>query len=130
MPAWQAAHDKFSDAYSRAFHKRWPDQDDGAGYMVEIIAEDIFDADTASFRPASKKAIFNAFLEPLEKEDGSVDALSPDQADAALDFLIQEEMIVIDGDVISVHPRFKDVMTWPLADDGESEGQDPASAAG
>jgi hypothetical protein len=126
VTAAEVAWRKFRDAYLRPFHKRWPAHD--AGFMLDIISNDIFDPDEASFRPASKKAVFNSFLEPGENEEGSVDALSPDQADAALDFLIQEEMIVVDGEVISVHPRFKDVMTWPLAHDGAREGQDPISS--
>ena len=113
VSASEAAWKKFRDAYLRPFHKRWPDADHDPGYMLDIIADDIFDADTAAFRPASKKSVFDRFLEPLEDFDGSPDPspLSPDQAEPALTFLIQEEMIVVDGDVIAVHPRFQDVMT-------------------
>lgn len=127
VSASKTAWDKFGDAYSGPFHQRWPNHD--AGYLLDIISDDVFDADTASFRSASKKAVFDKFLEPLPDFDGSVEILSPDQADAALVFLLQEEMIVIDGDVISVHPRFQDMMTRPLAHNGAREGQDPTSAA-
>ena len=125
VSAAEAAWDKFGDAYYGPFHKRWPNHE--AGYLLDIISDDVFNAGTASFRSASKKAVFDRFLEPLSDFDGSVEILSPAQADAALAFLIQEEMIVIDGDAISVHPRFQDVMTRPLADDGAREGQDPTS---
>jgi hypothetical protein len=130
VPAGQAAWDKFGEVYYGPFHKRWPGHD--AGYMLDIIAEDIFDEDTASFRATSKKAVFDTFLEPVPDFDGSPDPSPPssDQAEPALNFLLQEEMIVIDGDAISIHPRFQDVMTRPLAHDGANEGQDPTSSAG
>ena len=64
------------------------------------------------------------FLAPFEEEDGSSVTWTPEDADAALSVLAQQEMVVIDGDLISIHPRFVGVMDDPptQADATESQG--------
>jgi len=105
--AWR----RFSDEYRGPFHKAWPDGVRGAGLMLDVVSDALFDPDTLTFPAVNKAEIFSTYLEPLEGEDESLGDLTPEGADAALRFLVDQNMVVVEGDMISIHPRFADVLT-------------------
>ena len=111
-PAWvtsTTARDRayvgFRAVYHRPFLEQWPDQDT-ADEMLEIVSDAILDLDTLRFRAVDKAAVLPTFVEPHEAEDGSLVTRTSEDADAALSFLVEQSMVVVDGDVISIHPRF------------------------
>jgi hypothetical protein len=98
---------RFSKAYCGPFHDRFPDDPGGVVYLLEMAADRIFDCRTSSFRTASKGALFETFLKVIDDDDGlGRIAFTPEEAEAALNFLVEQEMVVVDGDAVSVHPRF------------------------
>jgi hypothetical protein len=123
MTPSEAAWRRFRAAYCRPFFERWPDRSDGASYMLDIVADAIFDPDALTFRTTDKNAVFPQFLEPFEEDDGSSVIRTPEDADAALSVLVLHEMVVTDSDMISIHPRFADVMADPLTTDDGSMSQ-------
>ena len=110
---------QFRDGYNQSF------QDDsappGAGYMLDLIADAAFDMPgSGSLRPVSKADVFGEFMWPLDPEDWEGEVLppkheTPESAEAALAFLVEQEMVEVAGDTITVPARF-----W-------SGGQVPAS---
>ena len=86
MLAWRT----FSDAYCRPFHQQWPGHP--AGELLDIVSAGLFDADTRTFYTADKAEIFAEFLEPFEEEDGTSVTRTPEQAEAALAFLVEQAM--------------------------------------
>ena len=109
MPAWRT----FSNAYCRPFHQQWPDHP--AGELLDIVSADLFDPDTRTFHTANKTEVFTEFLEPFEEEDGTSITRTPAQAEAALAFLVEQAMVVVEDERIAIHPRFADVLIPPLA---------------
>jgi hypothetical protein len=124
MTASEAALQKFTDTFCRPFHQQWRERDERVSYMLDLVAEAIFDPDAPTFRTFNKNVVLPTFLAPFEEEDGSSVTWTPEDADAALSVLAQQEMVVIDGDLISIHPRFAGVMDDPLtqADANGSQG--------
>ena len=109
MLAWRT----FSDAYCRPFHQQWPGH--SAGELLDIVSDPLFDPDTRTFHTANKAEIFTEFLEPFEEEDGTSVTRTPAQAEVALAFLVEQAMVVVEDELIAIHPRFADVLNPPLA---------------
>jgi hypothetical protein len=124
MTASEAALPKFTDAFCRPFHQQWRERDERVSYMLDLVAEAIFDPDSVTFLTFNENAVLPTFLAPFEEEDGSSVTWTLEDADAALSVLARQEMVVIDGDLISIHPRFAGVMDDPLtqADANGSQG--------
>jgi hypothetical protein len=97
---------RFSSAYNRPFHRQWPDNPGGVGEMVDIVSAAVLDMRAVAFRAVDKSETFTEFLEPLEDEDGTSVTRTPEQAEAALAFLVEQAMVVVVGELISIHPRF------------------------
>jgi hypothetical protein len=108
--------DRFSSAYNRSFHRQWPDNPGGIGEVVDIVSAAVLDMRAVAFRTADKSEIFTEFLEqPFEEEDGTSVTRTPKQAEAALAFLVEQAMVVVKDELISIHPRFADVLNPPSA---------------
>ncbi len=109
---------RFRDGYSEPF------QDDsgppGAGFMLDLIASAAFDGTgNGSLQPVSKAEVFGEFMWPLDPEDWKGEVLppkhdTPESAEAALAFLVEQGMVDVIDDTITVPARF-----W-------SGGQSPA----
>jgi hypothetical protein len=103
-----AAWDRFTDAYTRPFNERHPDDDD-AGYMLGIIAENAFTFDrVASLGPVSRADAITEFV-TFEADDEFGDPAPPKTAagaEAALARLVEHGMIELDGDQIIIPERF------------------------
>jgi hypothetical protein len=127
LTAVQAAWQRFGDAYLRPFHRQWRDREQ-AGYMLDLVAEAIFDPDRFTFHAAEKEAVLPAFLAPSEEDDRTPVNWTPEDADAALRFLIEENMVVMDGNLISIHPRFLDVLAGSPALVDANKGQNLTSS--
>jgi hypothetical protein len=110
MAAAGAAWRRFSDAYLGPFHQEWPDAAGGAGAMLDIVADAFFDPDQPTFRAVDKDAVFPTFMDPDEGEDGNPVIRTREDAEAALGILVEESMVAVDGDMISIHPRFANVL--------------------
>ena len=108
MVAWRT----FFNAYCRPFHQQWPDHP--AGELLDIVSADLFDPDTRTFHTANKTEIFTEFLELFEKEDGTFVTRTPAQAEAALAFLVEQDMVVVEDERIAIHPHFADVLNPPV----------------
>ncbi len=92
---------QFRDAYSQPF------QDDsappGAGFLLDLIADAAFNTTgTGSLRPVSRADVFGEFmplhLDPGEEREGEVlppKHETPESAEAALAFLVEQEMVEV-----------------------------------
>ncbi len=71
---------------------------------------------TVGFTPG-KDALFAEFIEPYEREDGVGIVRTPEEAETALRYLVKLDLVVVDGDTVSFHPRFADLLdaTKPVA---------------
>jgi hypothetical protein len=120
LTAAQDAWQRFGNAYLRPFHEYWHDRAQ-AGYMLDLVAEAIFDPDTFTFHATKKEAVLPAFLAPSEEDDGTPVIWTHEDADAALRFLVEENMVVMDGNLISIHPRFLDELVCSPTSVGANE---------
>ena len=74
-----------------------------AGDMLDLIAEGAFVATGGGrLQPVSKVAVFSEFMAPLDLDEEIVARA----AEAALAFLVEQEMVEVAGDTISVPARF------------------------
>ena len=106
------AYVRFLDVYRRPFREQWPDQD-AAAEMLDIVSDAVLSLETLSFQAVNKDAVFLVFVEPYETHDGSIITRTNEDAEAALSFLVEEAMVVLDGDLISISPRFADMFADP-----------------
>jgi hypothetical protein len=112
MAARDHAYAKFRAVYHRPFMEQWPDQD-AADEMLDIVSDAILDLDTLRFRAVDKTLVLPTFVESYEAEDGSLVTRTSEDAEAALSFLVEQSMVVVDGDMISIHPRFAGLFADP-----------------
>jgi hypothetical protein len=80
-----------------------------AAEMLDVVSDAILDLDTLTFRAVEKAAVLPTFVEPYEAEDGSIVTRTSEDADTGLKFLVEQNMVLVDGDMISIHPRFADM---------------------
>jgi hypothetical protein len=116
----------FRPVYHRPFLEQCPDQDTTVE-MLEIVSDAILDLDTRRFRAVDKAAVLPTFVEPYEAEDGSLVTRTSEDADAALSFLVEQSMVVVDGDMISINPRFAGLFVDPPVSADAHESQIRAS---
>ena len=95
---------RFTDGYTRPFHEKYGDSAAGdAGYMLDLIEEGVFVATGGGrLKPVSKAAVFREFMGPPDLED----EMPARDADAALAFLVDQGMVEVAGDEITVPARF------------------------
>ena len=82
--------------------------------MLDLIADAAFNTTgTGSLRPVSRADVFGEFmplhLDPVEELEGEVlppKHETPESAEAALAFLVEQEMVEVTGDTITVPARF------------------------
>ena len=83
--------------------------------MLDLIADAAFNmTGNGSLRPVSKADVFGEFmlplrLDPVEEREGEVlppKHETPESAEAALAFLVEQEMVEVAGDTITVPARF------------------------
>jgi hypothetical protein len=111
MEPWERNYKEFSGKYIEPFHRAFPDHH--ASYMLDLIADEAFDPTGAggTLQPASKAAVFQEFTLPDEQDDPA--GAPPvehtmEAAEAALAFLVEQGMVEVVGDVLTVPARF-----WP-----------------
>ena len=95
---------RFVDGYTRPFHEKYGDSAaGGAGDMLDLIEEGAFVATgSGRLQPVSKAAVFREFMAPLDLED----EIPARDAEAALAFLVEQGMVEVAGDTITVPARF------------------------
>jgi hypothetical protein len=104
---------RFVDGYTKPFHEKHGDSAvGGAGDMLDLIEEGAFVATgSGRLQPVSKAAVFRQFMALLDLEE----EIAARDAEVALAFLVDQGMVEVAGDTITVPARF-----W-------SSGQVPAT---
>ena len=101
---------RFKDGYLRPFIEKYPDEGGPLGassYMLDLISDAAFV--DGNLRPVRKADVFREFMLDAEEEN------LPDDPDAALAFLVDQGMVEVAGDTITVPARF-----WIEAPYGET----------
>jgi hypothetical protein len=95
---------RFTDGYTRPFHENYGDSAaGGAGYMLDLIEEGVFVATGGGrLKPVSKAAVFREFMVPPDLED----EMPARDAEVALAFLVDQGLVAVAGDEITVPARF------------------------
>jgi len=95
---------RFVDGYTRPFHEKYGDSAAGsAGDMLDLIEEGAFvAAGSGRLQPVSKAAVFSEFMAPLDLEE----EIAARDAEVALAFLVEQGMVEVAGDTITVPARF------------------------
>ncbi len=95
---------RFVDGYTKPFHDKHGDSAaGGAGDMLDLIEEGAFVATgRGRLQPVSKAAVFREFMALLDLDEEIVAR----DAEAALAFLVEQEMVEVAGDTITVPARF------------------------
>ena len=92
---------RFVEGYTRPFHEKYGDSAvGGAGDMLE---EGAFVATgSGRLQPVSKAAVFREFMVPLDLDD----EMPARDAEVALAFLVEQGMVEVAGDTITVPASF------------------------
>ena len=100
MSLWR----RFVDGYTKPFHEKYGDSAAGsAGDMLDLIEEGAFVATGGGrLQPVSKTAVFREFMAPLDLEE----EIAARDAEVALAFLVEQGMVEVAGDTITVPARF------------------------
>ena len=95
---------RFVDGYTRPFHEKYGDSAaGGAGDMLDLIEEGAFVATGGGrLQPVSKAAVFREFMAPLDLEE----EIAARDAEVALAFLVEQGMVEVAGDTITVPASF------------------------
>ncbi|HME28066.1 MAG TPA: hypothetical protein VKI44_43220 [Acetobacteraceae bacterium] len=106
---WQ----RFEAGYTAPFHESFPDDPLDAGYMLELISDAAFvPVGNGTLQPVSRADVFRQFTRPLDDDpslwegDPPPKHEAPESADAALAFLVEQGMVVVADDEITVPARF------------------------
>lgn len=118
LTAWEVALERFYAAYKQPFYEQWPDTQEAVFLMLDLVADTIFDPNTLAFSAVNIDPIFEDFVGPYMGEDGSTIVLTIEDAAAALGSLVEREMVALDGNLISIHPRFANMLADPPAQIG------------
>ena len=78
--------------------------------MLDAITDAVYDPYTLQLCPVAKDPLFAEFMQPYEHNDGTEIVRTPEQAETALRYLVTCELIAVDGDMVSFHPRFADLL--------------------
>lgn len=98
--------DRYFAAYLDAFYQQAHPECDYADELLDIVSYATFDIRMARFHSVSKTDLFQTFVDPVALPDGSQHVRTLEEAETALQYLAEREMVVVDGDVVSAHPRF------------------------
>src|SRR3984893_1933992 len=95
---------RFVDGYTRPFHEKYGDSAaGGGGDMLDLIEEGAFVATGGGrLQPGSKDAVFREFMAPLDLEE----EIAARDAEVALAFLVEQGMVEVAGDEITVPASF------------------------
>jgi hypothetical protein len=97
------AFEQFTEGYTRPFLQRFPNEED-ASYLLDLISDAAFTFynGTTAFRPVTKADMVREFMEPIRGEPAN----TPEKAETALTFLVQQGMVEVADDQIIVPTRF------------------------
>jgi hypothetical protein len=120
---------RYFDAYLGPFHQQAHPECDYAVELLDLVSDATFDPATPTFRSASKTELLQTFISRIETKDGREISRTLEEAEAALRYLTEKEMIVVDGDVVSTHPRFAYLVAVsgdsPFTHDAEAPSEIP-----
>jgi hypothetical protein len=97
------AFGQFIDGYTRPFLQQFPNEED-ANYLLDLISDEAFTFynGTTAFRPVTKADMVREFTEPVRGEPPN----TPQMAESALAFLVEQGMVEVADDQIIVPTRF------------------------
>ena len=106
---WQ----RFEAGYTAPLHESLPDDPLNAGYMLDLISDAAFvPVGDGSLQPVSRADVFRQFTRPLDNDPSLWEGKpppkheSPESAEAAMTFLVEQGMVVVTGDEITVPTHF------------------------
>ena len=98
--------DRYVQDYLNAFYQQAHPECDHADELLDVVSYATFDSGSCRFQPASKADLFETYMAPVDMPDGSRIVRTLEDAEIALCYLVKTAMVIVDGDVVSVHPRF------------------------
>ena len=113
---------RYFAAYLDPFYQQPRPECDYADELLDIVSYATFDIHTPRFSPASRAELFQAFMDPVELSDGSQHVRTLEEAETALRYLVKKKMVVVDGDLVSAHPRFAYLADASTRDSGQGAG--------
>jgi hypothetical protein len=97
---------RYFDAYLGPFHQQAHPECEYADELLDLVSDATFDPATPAFHSANKAYLLQTFTSRTGIKDGREVSWTPEEAETALRYLVEKEMVVVDGDVVSTHPRF------------------------
>jgi hypothetical protein len=97
---------RYFDAYLGPFHQQAHPECEYAGELLDLVSDATFDPATPAFHTANKTELLQTFISRTEIKDGCEISRTLEEAETALHYLAEKEMVVVDGDAVSTHPRF------------------------
>jgi hypothetical protein len=121
---------RYFDAYLGPFNQQAHPECESAGELLDLVSDATFDPATPAFHAASKAELLQVFVSRTwTNEDGRQISRTLEEAETALRYLTEKEMIVVDGDVVSTHPRFAYLVAAsgdaPVTHDAEAPSEIP-----
>jgi hypothetical protein len=103
------ARDRFWRSFKGAFREAFPDdaEEHDVEFLTDCIIGAMFPGIELTPQPASKQAVFADFTEPFDDE-GMPEFARPhtvEMAELGLAQLIERQLVVVEGDQITLHPR-------------------------
>lgn len=135
--AEDAAWHQFKNDYSDAVHQALPPgENDAAEFMAELISDAVFrfEAKVAGLEPTSKGHVFGIFTEGFELHDRTgppvLQRYTMEEAEATLTQLVTHGFAEVEGDQITVPPRFLRSEENQSAAPSEKSEQPPVGSEG
>jgi hypothetical protein len=97
----------FQDEFYELFRSSMPVDTD---LLIDILFENVFDWRTRTPSTASRDETFAEFTNDEYRDEGE-DLRTIEMAEIALGFIVEHEMVCVDGDEITLHPRFIPLLT-------------------
>jgi hypothetical protein len=105
------AFSQFRKSYTFPFYEKFSDKE-GAGFMLDLIYDSVVGLNDGqlTFSSVTKADLFEEFTQPTEGEfiDDPITQYTADQAEEVIAFLLDQDMIEVDGDQIMVASRFRE----------------------
>jgi hypothetical protein len=103
------AFHRFQKSFSKAFQEAFPHDADvhDVFLLADFIMGDMFSSVDLKLHPASKREVFAEFIEPFDDEEFLEDEEphTVEMAELGLALLVERQLVVVDGDQITLHPR-------------------------
>jgi hypothetical protein len=117
------AYHRMRAAVVEPFYREHGESDAAAELLRDVISE-LWHAPITSRADATAR-----ILEPFEEMDGTDPTFTPEQVEAGWVVLVEREIVAIDGDTVTVHPRIAQHFAAAPAMRAQSPDQFPSEAS-